>query len=154
MYRSILLLSITAFLISGCTKKEGLDISKYRIAYVLINTRTDMIQDQAGIYSDIYPSLSNGSVSNPQNQIFKSKNPSEKPLFFSQLYQYNQYAFLEKDKTYSLAIFHEYYSTRYRNYVNEVVEEFVFNPSAHLPNAQNQFILNNGNYELVVGVYE
>ena len=121
---------------------------------MLINTRTDMIQDQAGIYSDIYPSLSNGSVSNPQNQIFKSKNPSEKPLFFSQLYQYNQYAFLEKDKTYSLAIFHEYYSTRYRNYVSEVVEEFVFNPSAHLPNAQNQFILNNGNYELVVGVYE
>jgi hypothetical protein len=160
MYRSILLLSVIIFLISGCTKKEGLDIPKYRIAYVLINKSTDTLKNRVPspyIFpsdSYIFPGLSEDTIPEYEDQIFQPASPSEKPLFFSRLYKYNEYAFLEKDKTYSLAIFHQYDSYTQQGYIYDVVENFVFTPSNYLPNSQNQFILNNGNYELVVGVYE
>ncbi|MGH1335695.1 MAG: hypothetical protein ACRBFS_06170 [Aureispira sp.] len=83
-------------------------------------------------------------------------NKSDSILFekLTQAHGEIQYAYLEMDKTYSLAIFHKYARVPPAPKAYEMIDNFIFKPADYLPTSNNMFTLTRGDLELVVSIYE
>ncbi|MGH1336838.1 MAG: hypothetical protein ACRBFS_12000 [Aureispira sp.] len=164
MYIKILLLVLALGLFTSCqknTSNNGIDLSKVRIAYVFVKQKPDRIKitfdPVTGLpnitNSRLYVTLDEGPVAYKESQIFQELINNEGYPFFEKLVSYNEYAYLERDRTYSMALFHDFTDSN-RRPRSRIVNNIVFKPSDYLPNPNNQFSLKNGELELVVSIYE
>ncbi|MGH1336178.1 MAG: hypothetical protein ACRBFS_08625 [Aureispira sp.] len=171
MYIKVLLFGLFLGVLTSCAKEpvEGLAFSKVRIGYILLKDKPDSLKiisearPASNIwYSKLYVTCEEGTSPPPanqlfRNQVFKRLPNQEGPSFFDQLFRWNEYTYLEQDKTYTLTLFHNYSRlespTLFPEYDDEI-DNITFNVSDHLPNSNNQFSLRKGDLEFIISVYQ